>query len=375
MLVFMLLYFCILLVSCRLGAGAGAVAGTVCGMVQTVWTGNLAYMGILCAGGALAGIFAGLGRLGSCLAFLAGIMGLAAAFDWSLLSALVLPAGAAVVVFMFLPSRLIKEKQFSLPKKKKKKKEGELIQNQWKHLSESFQVLADYFDDRKLIVQMHQSVLESAVCLDTQNWKERFLESQQAIRTQFSEMGRIIEDTAKQQAEIKNVTGNLETTLKRSLKQRQIKVDKAVFLEYANQRREAYLTLGTGNGSYITAKEVADYLGHETGRKWRPSLDSKTVISKNLSEVKFEEETQFQLLYGVARVTRDGEELSGDTFSVKRLPGGKILLCLSDGMGSGQSACLESKMAVELLEQLADSGFSTQASQVLKSNKTNQMIK
>lgn len=355
-LLFLLLYFMVLLIGCRFGTGSATVAGTLCGMIQTVWTGNLAYMGILCAGGVLAGAFTSLGRIGSSVAFLAGMMGLAAAFDWKMLSVLMGPTIGSIVIFLMLPMQLIKEKQLRTPKKKKRK-EGELMRNQWQHLSESFQVLANYFDDKKLISGLQQSVMESAVCMDTEDWKGRFLESQQAIRTQFSEMGRIIADTAGQQYGMKNVTGNLEAIIKRNLKQRQIKVKQVIFLEYANQHREAYLTLCTGNNSYITTKEVADYLSHETGRKWRPSLDSRTVIGKTFNEVKFEEEAEYQLLYGVSRVTKEGEEVSGDTFSVKRLPSGKVLLCLSDGMGSGQMACLESKMAVELLEQLAETGF------------------
>jgi stage II sporulation protein E len=358
-LLFLVLDFAILLVACRWGTGAAAVVGTLGGIIQTVWTGNLAYMGILCAGGVLAGVFTSLGRVGSSIAFLAGMMGLAAAFDWELLSTLVGPVVAAIIVFLALPMQLIRGTRTSTPAFKPK--EGELIQSQWKNLSESFQVIANYFDDKKLIAGLQQSVLECAACMDAEDWRYRFLESQQAIRTQFSEMGRIIEETAGQQSSMKNVTGNLETIIKRNLKQRQIQVKRAVFFEYDNQHREAYLTLCTGNHGYITTKEIAEYLSHETGRKWVPSRDSRTVIGKNLNEVKFEEETAYQLLYGVARVTKDGEEVSGDTFSVKYLPSGKVLLCLSDGMGSGQVACLESKMAVELLEQLTQTGFAVDA--------------
>ena len=38
--------------------------------------------------------------------------------------------------------------------------------------------------------------------------------------------------------------------------------------------------------------------------------------------------------------------------------GGRFVMCLSDGMGSGMEACRESESVVELLEQFLDSGFS-----------------
>ena len=41
-----------------------------------------------------------------------------------------------------------------------------------------------------------------------------------------------------------------------------------------------------------------------------------------------------------------------------RKTGGRFVMCLSDGMGSGMEACKESETVVELLEQFMESGFS-----------------
>ena len=54
--------------------------------------------------------------------------------------------------------------------------------------------------------------------------------------------------------------------------------------------------------------------------------------------------------------------ISGDTFSTALLPMGKILLCLSDGMGSGENAFAESEMVTDLMEQLLEAGFSVPTS-------------
>ena len=55
---------------------------------------------------------------------------------------------------------------------------------------------------------------------------------------------------------------------------------------------------------------------------------------------------------------KEGEDVSGDTFSCLSLPGGELLLALSDGMGSGQGALGESQVVIELLEQMTEAGFS-----------------
>lgn len=55
---------------------------------------------------------------------------------------------------------------------------------------------------------------------------------------------------------------------------------------------------------------------------------------------------------GAARVARDERLVSGDSYLTRLLPGGRLALILSDGMGAGMAAAGESRTAVELLERL-----------------------
>ncbi len=60
---------------------------------------------------------------------------------------------------------------------------------------------------------------------------------------------------------------------------------------------------------------------------------------------------------GVAKITKADSKMSGDTSIQTRLEDGKYLLAISDGMGSGQKARKNSKMAIAMLEKLLSSGF------------------
>ena len=51
------------------------------------------------------------------------------------------------------------------------------------------------------------------------------------------------------------------------------------------------------------------------------------------------------------------KQISGDTFLMKDLPGGRKGIALSDGMGSGEEAFRDSTMVVEMLEELLEAGF------------------
>lgn len=59
----------------------------------------------------------------------------------------------------------------------------------------------------------------------------------------------------------------------------------------------------------------------------------------------------------VAKLARDGRLVCGDSHLIKELPGDRLLLVLSDGMGAGDRAAGESRTAIGLLERLIDAGF------------------
>lgn len=66
----------------------------------------------------------------------------------------------------------------------------------------------------------------------------------------------------------------------------------------------------------------------------------------------------FTLEIGVSQVPKQGQDVSGDYYSLLTLKEGKQVIILSDGMGSGLKAKEESKSTVNLLEDLLESGFS-----------------
>ena len=82
------------------------------------------------------------------------------------------------------------------------------------------------------------------------------------------------------------------------------------------------------------------------------------MIGQNYMTVICREGPAYYTIPGVARIGKGCNSISGDNFAMMELPGGKKGVVLSDGMGSGETACRESTLVVELLEELleADSG-------------------
>ncbi len=65
----------------------------------------------------------------------------------------------------------------------------------------------------------------------------------------------------------------------------------------------------------------------------------------------------FELDIGVAGAAKGGKLLSGDSFKTMELGNGKMALAISDGMGNGERAYLESQSALDMLQQLLKSGI------------------
>lgn len=68
------------------------------------------------------------------------------------------------------------------------------------------------------------------------------------------------------------------------------------------------------------------------------------------------------LQIGIAKATKHGSPVSGDTSIQTKLNDGKYLIAISDGMGSGPEARKSSKIAIKMLERLLTAGFSKDSS-------------
>lgn len=77
----------------------------------------------------------------------------------------------------------------------------------------------------------------------------------------------------------------------------------------------------------------------------------------NVCCFKLVEEVNFQVSTGVARSIKDKTKVSGDSYSFMEVGGGKYMIVISDGMGTGPMAAKESSTAIDLLEKYLEAGF------------------
>ncbi len=190
-----------------------------------------------------------------------------------------------------------------------------------------------------------------------EGWRSRFLESREAVSIQFREMERTLKEMAAQLDQAVDVTDTFEKQIRQGLRRHRLQLKQLLVLENEEERQEAYVTVCSNRSGCVTAREVGESVGKTLSRSLRPADGGRTIVGKEPCTIRLVEDTRFRLLSGLARACKDEEELSGDNFSCHDLPDGRMMLCLSDGMGSGRQAYLESQLVTELLEELLDAGF------------------
>lgn len=209
------------------------------------------------------------------------------------------------------------------------------------------------------VAQLNRSLLKATMNLA---WKNRFLESRDAVIIQFKELAVILEEFSHQMEQAVDITGRHSEAVERAFKRRHLAVEKMLILEYENRQKEAYLTVKSSNGRCMTAKEAAEILEDAIDENgWCAARDGRNLITKQAAALRFVEKGKFRMVYGAARAVKSGEEVSGDNYSFGQLMPGQVIMSLSDGMGSGEAAEEESRQVIELTEKLLETGFTARA--------------
>ena len=194
------------------------------------------------------------------------------------------------------------------------------------------------------------------------SWKSRFLESRDAVMVQFRELAGILEEFSRQIDQARDVTEEYEGDLRKIFRRSHMSIRNLLVLEYVNGQREVNLTVCTTNGRCVTAADASSLLELVLKKgSWSPARDSRTLITRQYSTVRFLESGSYRMLCGVSRIPKYGERLSGDNYTFFESYGSRVVMSLSDGMGCGEQADRESGQAVELTQQLIEAGFSPRA--------------
>lgn len=188
-------------------------------------------------------------------------------------------------------------------------------------------------------------------------WNNKIVQNREGYAGQLKSFARLLQYTTRELDAGIFEDEHLEKKLKNHLKKMGVKMLSSVFYITPQGKYEIHLTVKAMKGLCVATKELAYEVGDCLGRMMMPQQGERPIVGNQYCTIACVEGARFQTLQGVARVGKNYEQISGDTFLMSDLPGGRKGVAISDGMGSGEEAFKDSTMVVEMLEELLETGF------------------
>ena len=188
-------------------------------------------------------------------------------------------------------------------------------------------------------------------------WSNKIVQNREGYAGQLDYFAKMIQTTTRELDAGIFEDEHLEKKLKNRLKKMGVKMLSSVFYVTRDGRYEIHLTVKTKKGQCVPTKDLADEVGKCMGKTMRPEQGERPILCEEYRTIACVEGAKYYTIQGVAKIGKDCEQISGDTFLMTDLPGGKKGIALSDGMGSGEQAFRESTRIVEMLEELLEAGF------------------
>nr|MBQ8253534.1 SpoIIE family protein phosphatase [Lachnospiraceae bacterium] len=134
---------------------------------------------------------------------------------------------------------------------------------------------------------------------------------------------------------------------------------------YKTENRNGYTEIGmllrARERTYYDADDIADLLTEVLHIRMLPPTEGHLYVKDEWTTFCFQEEPSFQIYGGYAKVTKEGEELSGDNYLMREFGDGTYIAAIADGMGSGEKACEDSEKVLLMVERHVESGLAVKS--------------
>ncbi len=188
-------------------------------------------------------------------------------------------------------------------------------------------------------------------------WKQKMDESKKAISNQLDGVSKVISKVAK----------DLENTENQSFEEKKYEIE-TLFIQKNIKAYDILISKKTGRTivSLVLKNE------NDVGEQVKEIQKIESILSKVL-EVDMQLQNQkrtkqddiiqiytssdkYNITVGKARIAKDRLSINGDSLLEDKLEDGKLLLAISDGMGTGKNANKSSRFVIDMLQKLLSAG-------------------
>lgn len=193
-------------------------------------------------------------------------------------------------------------------------------------------------------------------------WKKKMDESKKNVSSQLKGVSEAISKMAVDiEQKEEDIFADKKEEIKKLLEQREIEI-KDINITQAKSGRflvDIYTEVCENiDGTTCDIKKVGKIIEKVLNQKMIiQKQECGLRLNKGICKFTYLSDDNYKVQIGIAKSTKAGSPVSGDSSLHIKLDDGKYLLAISDGMGSGPEAMKSSKIAVKMLERLLMAGF------------------
>lgn len=188
-------------------------------------------------------------------------------------------------------------------------------------------------------------------------WQKRLSENKDLMVEHLQEMAKIMTQLAEEARRCVPMGERRFKQIAHALREVDIQLKNLYLIENEMGRTEVSLTMRTIKKNNLSAQELGDLLSVLLNMRLIGVQDNAFFIGSDYKTFYYVEEARFHVLTGVAKAVKETEKISGDNYAFFETETGNLTAVLSDGMGSGDKACNDSTMVVELMQKFLEAGF------------------
>ncbi|RLQ91678.1 stage II sporulation protein E [Falsibacillus albus] len=190
-----------------------------------------------------------------------------------------------------------------------------------------------------------------------QQLKKQVQESRKLVADQLQGVSEVMGDFAREiQRERENHYKQEELILE-ALEDFGIEIDQVEIYSLEQGNVDIDMTLPSCNGMGECEKLIAPMLSDITGESIIVQREECAKLRSDSCQVTFRSAKAFVVETGAAHAAKGGGLVSGDCYSMIELGPGKYAVAISDGMGNGERAHIESNETLRLLQKILQSGI------------------
>ena len=189
-------------------------------------------------------------------------------------------------------------------------------------------------------------------------WRKKIGESRGLVAQQLQGVSNMIAQLANEIDSENSFAGSMEDRIAKELEKNGFSIDEVSVEHNKEDRLEIVIQSRGCPGVKKCANEMESIISNATGKRMvRKGYVCSPEKAKPRCMIRFTNNEIFGVTIGIAKVNKNNNKVSGDSCTFMKLKDKKYILGLSDGMGAGESAASNSRVAIDLLEKFLDSGF------------------